>query len=40
MKTILVLGAGRSSSSLVNYLLQQAATNSWKVVLGDISDAT
>lgn len=39
MKTILILGAGRSSSALITYLLQQAAINSWNVVIGDVSEA-
>lgn len=39
MKTILILGAGRSSSALISYLLQQAAVNSWNVVIGDVSEA-
>ena len=39
MKTILVLGAGRSSSALITYLLQQAVSHSWKIVVGDISEA-
>lgn len=37
MKTILVLGAGRSSSALITYLLKQASQNSWKVIVGDLS---
>lgn len=37
MKTILVLGAGLSSSSLIKYLLDNSGTNNWKVVIGDIS---
>lgn len=37
MKTILVLGAGRSSSALITYLLRQASVNSWKVIVGDLS---
>ena len=39
MKTILILGAGRSSSALITYLLQQAATHSWAIVIGDVSEA-
>jgi saccharopine dehydrogenase-like NADP-dependent oxidoreductase len=39
MKTILVLGAGRSSSALIIYLLQQAASHNWKIVVGDVSEA-
>lgn len=38
MKTILVLGAGRSSSALITYLLQQAVAHSWKIVVGDVSE--
>jgi saccharopine dehydrogenase-like NADP-dependent oxidoreductase len=37
MKTILVLGAGRSSSSLIRYLLDEAKENNWKIVVGDAS---
>ena len=37
MKTILVLGAGRSSSSLVRYLFDNASSNEWNIVVGDIS---
>lgn len=37
MKRILVLGAGRSSSALISYLLQQAAQNSFEVAVGDFS---
>jgi saccharopine dehydrogenase-like NADP-dependent oxidoreductase len=37
-KYILLLGAGRSSSSLINYLLQQADHNNWTVTVGDISE--
>jgi len=38
MKTILVLGAGRSSSALITYLLQQSAIHSWKIMVGDVSE--
>ena len=37
MKTILALGAGRSSSVLISYLLQQGNANGWKILIGDIS---
>jgi saccharopine dehydrogenase-like NADP-dependent oxidoreductase len=37
MKTILVLGAGLSSSSLIKYLLDNSDNNDWKVIIGDIS---
>jgi saccharopine dehydrogenase (NADP+, L-glutamate forming) len=39
MKTILLLGAGRSSSSLIQYLLEHAAAGPWTVVVGDVSEA-
>jgi saccharopine dehydrogenase-like NADP-dependent oxidoreductase len=35
MKTILVLGAGRSSSSLISYLLDEAQQRQWKIIVGD-----
>jgi saccharopine dehydrogenase (NADP+, L-glutamate forming) len=37
MKTILILGAGRSSFSLISYVLKQASANGWKVIVGDLS---
>ncbi|MBN1222861.1 MAG: saccharopine dehydrogenase NADP-binding domain-containing protein [Candidatus Aminicenantes bacterium] len=37
MKTILVLGAGLSSSTLIKYLLDQAQERAWQVILGDLS---
>jgi saccharopine dehydrogenase-like NADP-dependent oxidoreductase len=36
MKSILVLGAGRSSSSLIKRLLDRAEECQWRVVVGDI----
>jgi saccharopine dehydrogenase-like NADP-dependent oxidoreductase len=36
-KPILVIGAGRSSSSLISYLIGQAPTNNWTLIVGDIS---
>lgn len=38
MQTILILGAGRSSSALINYLLERAASNNWKIVVGDLHE--
>lgn len=38
MKVILILGAGRSSSSLISYLLKEAERNNWKVLVGDYSE--
>lgn len=37
MKSILVLGAGRSSSSLIAYLLHCARTYDWSVIVADLS---
>ena len=37
MKTILILGAGLSSSALISYMLENAAEFDWKIRLGDIS---
>jgi saccharopine dehydrogenase-like NADP-dependent oxidoreductase len=38
MKTILVIGAGRSSSSLIQYLLDHAPTENWHVRVGDMDE--
>lgn len=38
-KYILVLGAGRSSASLIRYLLEHADDSNWTVTVGDISEA-
>ncbi len=38
MRNILVLGAGRSSTSLIKYLLNNAQEENWKVRVGDISE--
>lgn len=37
MKNILVLGAGRSASSLIDYLLTESKINDWHVRVGDYS---
>jgi saccharopine dehydrogenase-like NADP-dependent oxidoreductase len=37
MKNILVIGAGRSSSSLIKYLLENSATENWNVTVADVS---
>ena len=37
MKRILVLGAGRSSASLIKYLLENARACDWSVTVGDFS---
>ncbi|GAA4440388.1 saccharopine dehydrogenase C-terminal domain-containing protein [Pontibacter saemangeumensis] len=39
MKRILLLGAGRSASSLIQYLLDNAAAEDWHLRIGDISVA-
>src|SRR5690606_19503119 len=38
MANILVLGAGRSSSALIHYLLTNANTYGWNIRVGDISE--
>lgn len=38
MKNILVIGAGRSSSSLIKYFLDRAQENNWFVIVGDIDE--
>lgn len=37
MLSILVLGAGRSSASLIEYLLAEAKLYDWQIVVGDVS---
>jgi saccharopine dehydrogenase-like NADP-dependent oxidoreductase len=37
MKRILIIGAGRSASSLIQYLLKTSETENWKLVVGDLS---
>ncbi|MBE0652854.1 MAG: saccharopine dehydrogenase NADP-binding domain-containing protein, partial [Bacteroidales bacterium] len=37
MKKVLILGAGLSSTSLIQYMLENARTYDWQVRLGDIS---
>ncbi len=36
-KNILIIGAGRSSSSLIKYLLDESVKNNWQVTVGDMS---
>lgn len=38
-KRILLLGAGRSSFSLIKYLIAQLASNNWELTIGDIEVA-
>jgi len=35
MRTILILGAGRSASSLIQYLIQHAARQDWRITVAD-----
>lgn len=37
MRQILILGAGKSSVSLIDYLAEHSATQNWKVIVADIS---
>ena len=37
MKKILVIGAGRSASSLIKYLLDNSTKENWNVTVGDVS---
>ena len=37
MKNILVIGAGRSASSLIKYLLDNSIKENWKITVGDLS---
>ncbi|MFG0318810.1 MAG: saccharopine dehydrogenase C-terminal domain-containing protein, partial [Planctomycetota bacterium JB042] len=38
MKRILVLGAGKSTGVLIEYLLHEAATHDWRVVVADLDE--
>jgi saccharopine dehydrogenase-like NADP-dependent oxidoreductase len=35
LKTILLLGAGKSATVLISYLLKEAAENKWKFIIAD-----
>ena len=37
MRTILVIGAGKSTSQLISYLLEKSVTEKLTITLGDIS---
>lgn len=37
MKKILVIGAGRSASSLIKYLLDNSVAQHWQIIIGDVS---
>ncbi|HHH55178.1 MAG TPA: saccharopine dehydrogenase, partial [Bacteroidetes bacterium] len=36
MKRIFVVGAGLSTSCLINYLIERAEENDWEVIVGDL----
>jgi len=38
MKTILVIGAGRSSGALIKYLLKNTSVEGWRIVIADASE--
>ena len=38
MKRIFLIGAGRSSTLLIDYLLEQAAVENWEITVGDVSE--
>ena len=37
MKNILVIGAGRSASSLIKYLLDNSSKENWNITVGDVA---
>ncbi len=39
MNNILIIGAGRSASALINYILQEAAKFNWSVVVADADES-
>ena len=39
MKTILIIGAGRSTTSLINYLLAHAEEENWQLIIADLDVA-
>lgn len=38
MRNILILGAGKSSASLIDYLVEHAATEQWTVTVADVTE--
>jgi hypothetical protein len=38
MKRILVIGAGRSATTMIQYLLDHAESGNWEVVVGDMQE--
>src|SRR5882672_1331765 len=39
MKKILVLGAGRSSSACISYLIKNESVNDWQITVGDYAES-
>ncbi|MFN8394408.1 MAG: saccharopine dehydrogenase NADP-binding domain-containing protein [Bacteroidia bacterium] len=39
MKRILVIGAGRSATTMIQYLLDHAEAGGWEVVVGDMQES-
>ena len=37
MRTILIIGAGRSASSLIQYLLEKSGSEELHLIIGDLS---
>ncbi len=35
MKSILIIGAGRSASALIHYLCEEAGANAWEITVAD-----
>lgn len=38
MKKVFLIGAGRSATSLIDYLLENAVSENWEVTVGDVSE--
>lgn len=38
MRNVLLIGAGRSSSYLIQYLLEHAATEGWTLTVADVTE--
>ena len=38
MRNILLIGAGKSSSALIKYVLDHAATENWRLIVADVSE--
>ena len=39
LKTVLLIGAGKSATLLINYLLKEAELNHWKFIVADADKA-